>query len=241
MQLHHPKQSQLSKKAPQGWRYIRRWVLQWVLLDNQQSQKLIRLVSWYRVLIFAIGPPALKVRQAKNTISQPQEDIAMIGTPAFSAPTGVALCYFQCIFSPLHLQTVKWSARQSPSTQVEFYSFSLALKSSPGGHGKRLLNYLCIFSRWRARFLILIRNLFRDRRLWRLRFPQIFNLVTRGKRGGFGKRSKMPSCTFNATRSRHIVRASHIVSYRVVYAADQKLKASVAILITPSLLLRFQN
>ena len=62
----------------------------------------------------------------------------MIGTPAFSAPTGVALCYFQFIFSPLHLQTIKCSARQSLSTQDEFYPFHWPLKVH-GGHSKRLL------------------------------------------------------------------------------------------------------
>ena len=45
----------------------------------------------------------MKVRQAENTISQLQDDVAMIGS-AFSAPTGVALCFLQFISLPLDLQ-----------------------------------------------------------------------------------------------------------------------------------------
>ena len=111
----------------------------------------------------------------------------MIGS-AFSAPTVVAMCYFQFISWPLRLQIAKWSA-QPPSTQDESPSFHLLLKA-PEGHGKRLLKYpLYIFSRRRAAFLILIRDVFCDRRLWKLRFPQILDLVSKGERGGSGKRS----------------------------------------------------
>ena len=68
----------------------------------------------------------MKVHQAENKISQPQEDVAVIGTSAFSAPTGVPLCCLQFISSPL--QIAKWSAQPS-TTQDEFHSFSFGFKS----------------------------------------------------------------------------------------------------------------
>ena len=77
--------------------------------------------------MYAIGLPATRVCQAENTISQLQEDVAMIGTSVFSAPTEVALCYLQFISSPLPLQIAKWCA-QPPTTQDEFHSFSLTFK-----------------------------------------------------------------------------------------------------------------
>ena len=110
---------------------------------------------------------------------------------------------------------------------MNFIRFHSRLKL-PEGHGKRHLKYLVyISSRQGAPFLILIRNVFCDRRLWKLRFPQIFDLVARGERGAMGKEVEMPSCTFNTTRGRRIVRASRVVTYKkssndcVVYAADQ--------------------
>ena len=62
----------------------------------------------------------MKVRQAENTLSQLQEDVAMIGT-AFSAPTGVGAISSS---SPCHCAS-KWLSRlpSLPPLKMNFISF----------------------------------------------------------------------------------------------------------------------